>query len=238
MVTPMHSLDALPMPPRRQHALAAVVLSAIIVAYYLPQALAGRSLGEGEGVIYYLPMRAAVADAWRNGRWPLWNPYVCGGMPLLADCQAGAFYPPNLLYLWFEPVVAMNIVVLGGHIVAAWGMVFLLRAYRVSAWAAGVGATAFVFSGFLVAHMGHVSIVNAAVWLPWLCVATHHWCAGGGRRWLVAAALLWATQFFAGHPQIVVYSAIIVGMQVVALLVRRSAGGWRFAPCRFCRRWP
>lgn len=227
----MNSLGGLPVAPRRRHVAAAVVLSAIVVVFYLPEVLGGGSLGEGEGVIYYLPMRAAVADAWRCGHWPLWNPYVSGGMPLLADCQAGAFYPPNLLYLWFDPVVAMNIVVLGGHLVAAWGVVFLLRGYRVSAWAAGVGATAFVFSGFLVAHMGHVSIVNAAVWLPWLCVATHHWCVGGRRGWLVAAALLWAFQFLAGHPQIVVYSAIIVGMQVVALLVRRSAGGWRRIAC-------
>jgi hypothetical protein len=217
-------MDSIAMPPagpRRRHMLAAVLVSAVVIAYYVSHAMEGRSLAEGEGVTYYMPMRTAVADAWRDGRWPLWNPYICGGMPLLGDCQAGAFYPPNLLYLWLGPVAATNIVILGGHILAVWGMVILLRTYGVSAWASAAGAIAFVFSGFMIAHMGHVTIANAAVWLPWLCWVTHKWCVCGRRRWLVAGVLLWSIQFMAGHPQIVVYSAIIVGMQVVSLLVRR-----------------
>jgi hypothetical protein len=131
----------------------ATLLSLLTVSYFLPQALRGRSLGEGEGVTYYLPMRELVAEAWREGRWPLWNPYVYGGMPLLADCQAGAFYPPNLLYLCLEPVPAMNTVLLVGDVIAVFGMVFLLRAYRVSALAAAAGTLVFVFSGFMIAHM-------------------------------------------------------------------------------------
>lgn len=218
---------ARPLPSCRRYVLAGLVVSAVVGAYYLPQVLRGRSLGEGEGVTYYLPMRVLVADAWRQGQWPLWNPYTYGGMPLLADCQAAAFYPPNLLYLWLAPVTAMNIIMLGSHILAAWGMVFLLRAHRVSPLAASAGAIAFVFSGFMIAHMGHVTIANAAVWLPWLCLVAHGWCTDGRRRWLVAGAVLWAMQFLAGHPQIVVYAGILVVMQIVALWRRGACSVWR-----------
>lgn len=162
--------------PLRQYVIAAAALTAVILVFFLPQALRGVSLGEGEGVTFYLPMRVLVADAWRHGHWPAWNPYVYGGMPLLADCQAGAFYPPNLLYLWLTPLAAMNAILLGEKVLAAWGMVLLLRAYRVSPLSAAVGAGVFTFGGFMVAHMGHVSIVNAAAWIPWICLVTYYWC--------------------------------------------------------------
>jgi hypothetical protein len=72
-----------------------------------------------------------------------------------------------------------------------------------------------------------VSIVNAAVWIPWICLVIHRWCMQGGRWWLVAGALLWAVQFLAGHPQIVVYTAIIAGLLVVSLRLQGQFRGWR-----------
>jgi hypothetical protein len=33
------------------------------------------------------------------GEWPLWNPLLGNGTPLLANLQTAAFYPPNLIYL-------------------------------------------------------------------------------------------------------------------------------------------
>ncbi|MEP0844488.1 MAG: hypothetical protein HRF43_17455, partial [Phycisphaerae bacterium] len=207
--------------PVGPHLLAGVVLSVVLLLYFGPTALRGQSLAEGEGVTYYLPLREMVASAWKRGHWPAWNPYVYGGMPLLADCQAGVFYPPNLLYLLLPPVAAMNVILLAERILSAWGMVLLLRSQRASGPAALAGAGVFVFSGFMIAHLGHVSIINAAAWIPWICLAVCRWCTGGGRGWLVAGTLLWAVQFLAGHPQIVVYTAILVVMVLVLLAVHR-----------------
>src|SRR5512141_2969957 len=125
--------------PLRHYVLATVGLWAAISAYYLPYFRA-RPLCEGEGATYYLPMRQAVAEAWRQGRLPLWTPDVYGGMPLLANPQAGAFYPPNLLYLVLPPVTAMNAILVGGYMFAGLGIILLLRAYVVRAWAALAGA--------------------------------------------------------------------------------------------------
>jgi len=196
---------ARPRLPLRVYVPAGLLLTALIVACYLPIVLQGLCLAEGEGVIYYLPLRELVAEHWRAGRWPLWNPYTFAGMPLLADCQAGALYPPNLLFLVLPPVPAMNVLMLLTHTTTAWGMLFLLREYRVGAWAALIGSATLTFSSFMVAHMGHVTVVNAACWLPWLCWAAHRYCATR----------------HSGYPQLVVYSVITVGMMVVMLAVRR-----------------
>ncbi len=200
---------------------AGVLLTLLIVAGYLPIVLRGLCLAEGEGVIFYLPLRELVAEHWRAGRWPLWNPYTFGGMPLLADCQAGAFYPLNVLFLLLPSVQAMNVVMLATHATTAWGMLFLLREYRVGPGPALIGAVTVTFSGFMVAHMGHVTIVNAACWLPWLGWIAHRYCATRHAGWLALGAIVWAAQLLAGHPQVVVYSAITVGMMFVMLRVGR-----------------
>ncbi len=46
-----------------------------------------------------LPAHAAARSAWEDGRWPLWNPRVGAGMPLLADPQSQALQPLALLGL-------------------------------------------------------------------------------------------------------------------------------------------
>jgi len=44
-----------------------------------------------------LPWRAAVREAFVNGRLPLWNRFVLGGNPLLGTAQAAVFHPSTWL---------------------------------------------------------------------------------------------------------------------------------------------
>jgi len=47
-----------------------------------------------------LPWRAAVREAFVNGRLPLWNRFVLGGNPLLGTAQAAVFHPSTWLGLF------------------------------------------------------------------------------------------------------------------------------------------
>src|SRR6266849_3010863 len=42
-----------------------------------------------------LPWYQFQAGEWHQGRFPLWDPYVWGGQPLVGQAQPGAVYPPN-----------------------------------------------------------------------------------------------------------------------------------------------
>ena len=44
------------------------------------------------------PWKMLIVDQFKNGHWPLWNPYNFSGTPLLANIQSGAFYPGNLIF--------------------------------------------------------------------------------------------------------------------------------------------
>ena len=52
-------------------------------------------LARGDTFLYFYPYWSAAADALRAGRVPLWNPDIFMGAPLLANSQAGFFYPLN-----------------------------------------------------------------------------------------------------------------------------------------------
>ena len=53
--------------------------------------------GGGDLVSFIYPRYAFVARSVRSGVLPLWDPYLYGGQPYLADIQSGLLYPLNLL---------------------------------------------------------------------------------------------------------------------------------------------
>ncbi|MDW8215464.1 MAG: hypothetical protein RMJ55_18075, partial [Roseiflexaceae bacterium] len=46
------------------------------------------------------PRRLLTNEIVRQGAWPLWNPSILSGVPLLDDGQIAFFYPPNLIFLF------------------------------------------------------------------------------------------------------------------------------------------
>ena len=49
---------------------------------------------------YFYPYRDYAAEALRQARLPLWNPYLFLGVPFLANSQAAVFYPLHWPLAW------------------------------------------------------------------------------------------------------------------------------------------
>src|SRR5512136_2053997 len=49
--------------------------------------------------LYFYPYKAAVAEALRAGRFPLWNPYLFMGAPLFANMQTVVLSPRTWPFL-------------------------------------------------------------------------------------------------------------------------------------------
>src|SRR5579863_10368834 len=46
--------------------------------------------------VVHVPLATLIADSFRRGEMPLWDPYTYCGNPLFANIQAALFYPPAL----------------------------------------------------------------------------------------------------------------------------------------------
>ncbi|MGQ0721873.1 MAG: hypothetical protein ACT4PE_09905, partial [Candidatus Eiseniibacteriota bacterium] len=178
------------------------------------------------------PSRFFLGEALKGGELPLWYPPVYGGFPLLARPEAGVCYPPNLLLFGLlPPYAALNVTMLLTLVVAAVGMYLFARRIVASTPAAMLAAVAIAYSGFLISHLKHLSMVNVACWLPlglW-CIERCRRCADAGdgpaaRRSLVWLGGVMALQVLAGHVQIAYYSGLVYGAYFVArFLGTRSA---------------
>jgi len=67
---------------------------------FWPYLFSGETLFAGDTAFVFLPLKIYGAKRLAAGELPLWNPYIFGGVPYLADPQAQFFYPLNILLPW------------------------------------------------------------------------------------------------------------------------------------------
>ncbi len=174
-------------------------------------------LGPDDGVIFNVPLRVAAAQIVRSGSLPLWNPYIFGGMPLLASAQGGLLFPLNWFYLFFSPVVATDLMVISAYMLAALGAYLFAR--RTGASIAGAVVTSMIWQGggFLIAQISHINIVHTAAMLPWVLWALERYVKNGSRARGVVLAALVALQAFAGHQQALFYSLMLLAAYAIVM---------------------
>ncbi len=202
-------------------AIAGYVLLALL---YGARALAGNLLlAEGDGVSYYYPHRLYYALAVQHG-FPLWLPHEFLGVPLIGLHQTGVLYPLNAIYFLLAPPLAYNASLLLHQVLAGLFTFLYVRRLGVRPWPAFLAGTVFAFSGFLVAHQGHLAMQHAAAWLPCLLYLYERIRAELSLRPALLAALVVAVQVFAGHPQMCVYTYLVLGLFAVFYLLRTRPG--------------
>ena len=120
-------------------------------------------------------------------QFPLWNPYKCGGMPMLGDPQSKFLAPFFLPAFFFGPVTALHLSIIAHIAIGFGGAYFLARMFRVSPLGAIACAGVFVGSSwiYLRSEIGHLGFISF-VYSPW---AIGLLFLGVDRRRLTPAAL-------------------------------------------------
>ncbi|MEP7356762.1 MAG: hypothetical protein ABI847_05945 [Anaerolineales bacterium] len=184
---------------------------------------------ESDLLISHLPNAAYLRESLATyGQWPLWNGQILAGQPFAADPLSGMWYPPNLLLLLpIGPLPALFNLLFILHLAwAGYGVFRLLRAEGLPAGPAFFGGLAFAGTPKLIAHLaaGHVSLVFAVAWTPWLLLAAAYVVARPGpwRGALVGGVL--AVMFLA-DVRWPAYTALLAGAYGLITLwrVRRSS---------------
>lgn len=194
----------------RASTLCLLVLAALPFAAFARIALGGAVFADGDLFSYNYPLLHETARQWKAGEVPLWNPYIFGGTPLLAQMQSGAFYPGNVLFLLLPEWLAFGETILLHYSLCGVFAFLYLRSLRLADAACMVGALVFMCSGFAMSHLGHVSTVRTLPWLPLVLCALEGWRRAGSGRWLALGAAAVGLMLLAGHPQIPLYALMVV----------------------------
>jgi len=115
-----------------------------------------------------LPLRQVAAESLKAGQMPLRTDRLANGFPVLAEGQAGVFYPPNLLFVFLPFNWAVNLSFFLNFFLAGLFIYLYARVLKISPLGALFSAVAFSFSGFFIFRLKHLNLINAAVWLPLL----------------------------------------------------------------------
>jgi hypothetical protein len=178
---------------------------------------------QGDLIQLITPSLAAVRGAWSDGRWPLWNPQVGPGMPLLADPQAQAFQPLALLGAPLPLVQAAGVTAALRVLVALVFGFLWLRRQGLSMAPAFAGSLAYGLGGFLLLWLGW-PIANTAALLPLVLYGVAR-CDEPGRRrdgLLLAVGVL--ALLLAGHPETILYALALALLFLLDKARRRPRG--------------
>jgi hypothetical protein len=158
-----------------------------------------------------------------DGQIPLWDPYILGGTPLVANAQSALFYPPNLLLFWLTPARVATLLVLFNILVAGIFTFLFSRSLKISLPGAILSAIAFAFSGTLLVGPGH-PYANSLVWLP-LCFWAAENILNGSRLyfWGLAESIGIGLSLVGGHPETTLHVLMIVSLYVGARLALNGA---------------
>jgi len=164
-----------------------------------------------------IPWRKIAIDQWKEGKIPLWNSYNFSGFPILANIQAAALYPLNILFLIFPFIDAWTMLIMLQPLLAGLFMYWYLRSLALRSVASLLGAIAWSFSGFNIAWLTWGTMGHVALWLPLALLAID-------KSWYFILVFSLVSQFFAGHAQISFYFILVI----IAYAVMRKRAGFRF----------
>lgn len=147
-----------------------------------------------------------VADAFKAGEWPLWNPYSYSGYPLLGNLHSGALYPFNLLMVLLPFNTGWNWFLIGGVIGSGLTMYWFLRTLGRGNGPSILGGLTYGFCGYSLSWMQFATAGQSMVWLPLILLVIEKYF-----KKMEVKLLLWLVPLFylvisAGHFQISAYA--------------------------------
>jgi len=185
----------------------------------------------GDLLEYNYPIQYLLTQQIRAGILPLWDNRLSSGIPLVGLSQAGTFYPLNYVFALMPTWMAMTYMLLVQYSLAGVFTYAYMRRLGIGRRGAFISGLVFMFSGFLIGHLGHIAMVRTAVWLPAILWAIESWRQRLETRFIVLGAGAVAITILATHPQMIAYACGVAVLYIAwfTLVAERGYPRIKFA---------
>lgn len=165
----------------------------------------------------YYPGKFMSSVMLSKGIFPFWNPFVFSGMPFFADLQIAVLYPFNFALTLFVKNDKLSALAIQNSIIIHYLLTsvftfYLAKHFKLSGLFSLLFALLFTYSSYMMVHMIHMPLVEAATWFPlffllWLkFVKTHKY------YYPLLAGLVMAVCILAGYPQVPFFNFFFIGV--------------------------
>ena len=206
-------------PSLHRHTLVfAILLGGLVLALFRDTILRGRVFFHRDVHLMWYTQVETFVRAVTAGEWPVWNPYIGFGQPLLADANTQLLYPPTWLHLLMRPWSYYTVYAVAHLLLAGTGLYALARRLEMTRAGAATAALAWVASGPLLSVVDMWNQLAGAAWMPWAGLAAILALRTGERRWAVAWGMAQAAQVVAGSIEAALMTA--TGVVAYAIVMR------------------
>ncbi len=179
-----------------------------------------------------------IVQSLRAGEVPLWNPHLFAGVPFLAAGQHSALYPLSALFYVLPLTRAYGLFTVLQLWLAGFSMYVFVRVLRVGRLAALIAGITYQLSAFFLVSVVFAMIIAAAAWLPLLLAIIEMMVRKQEEKgtgpfvpivYVLAGALTLGVQILAGHPEMMVYTFLVMAYYALArlALLWRRVGSWK-----------
>lgn len=179
-----------------------------------------------DAAISHWPGALHFQGALRGGDFPIWQHALMGGGPFAANPLYKTAYPPQWLALLFPPTLHLNLLIVGHLLLAGWGMGRWALMLGLSREAALLSAVGYALAPRLLAHLGagHLDLIYALAWWPWLMAAAGRWGSGGGAIQHGLWAGFFAALLFLADVRLSLFALSFAGLWGIWSALRCRAG--------------
>ncbi|MFN7953307.1 MAG: 6-pyruvoyl-tetrahydropterin synthase-related protein [bacterium] len=184
----------------------------------------------------YFELRARAAAA---HVFPLWDPTVFGGIPLVGDPRGLLFYPPSWVSALGSPIRALAVYDALHVLIGTLGAFVAARSLGSRVGSALVAALVYLLAGetyFQRIIEGQTDYLPGVAWFPWVLATLDRALRRADRRSIAAAAAAVFVFLLGTHPDYVlmglVLAAFYLAVEWLAAMRRDGAPGERGAGAR------
>ena len=158
-----------------------------------------------------LPLRFQSINILKHGEFPLWNPGIISGTPLLANFQSAVLNPLNILY-WLPTdfIHIWSIQVILQALFAFIFFYFYISQYVKSNYSRLISSFIWTFNGFFAIWFQYNTVIYAAIVLPLAFYAVDKFHSNKKFGFLLAFSI--AFSIFSGNPPV---SLIVISVSCI-----------------------
>lgn len=204
--------------PDRRDAWALLALTLLLAFFFFPVLFGGRIFFERDIHAVWWSQTESFVRCVASGSWPLWDPYIGFGQPMLANPSAQVAYPPTWLNLLIPLGPSYTLYVVGHLLLAGVGQYALGRQLGTSRAASLLASGLFVLSGPVLSLVSLWHHLAGACWIPWVLLTADRTLRHPTLRRTLVWAAVWAMQLLAGSADMCAMTGLLIAARAPTLV--------------------
>jgi len=190
---------------------------AIFWLIFFRELLTGSAYLFDDFIEQYYPGKFMSSVMLSKGIFPFWNPYIFSGMPFFADLQIAVLYPFNFALTIFVKndklsALAIQNSIFIHYLLTSVFTFYLAKHFKLSGLFSLLFALMFTYSSYMMVHMIHMPLVEAATWFPLFFLLWLKFIKTNKYYYPLLAGLVMAVCILAGYPQVPFFNFFFIGI--------------------------